>query len=139
MEITNIKFLKYNDDDEKILKDYLSQNTEATKTFRYFKKRDFNVINNHIYTALYFNNNDIIGYGHLDREDNTVWLGIMVSDKFRRLGIGNKIITNLIENYDGEINLSVDKKNISAINLYKSKNFIKLKDNNEIIIMKLKK
>ena len=139
MEITNIKFLKYNDNDEKILKDYLSQNTKATKTFRYFKKRDFNVINNHIYTALYFNNNDIVGYGHLDREDNTVWLGIMVSDKFRRLGIGNKIITNLIENYDGEINLSVDKKNISAINLYKSKNFIKLKDNNEIIIMKLKK
>ena len=63
----------------------------------------------------------------------------MVSDKYRGLGIGKKIMTDLLKNYNGEITLSVDKKNISAINLYKSKNFIKIEENNNIIIMKLKK
>ena len=139
MKITNIKLLKYNNEDEKILKDYLSTNKNATKTFRYYNKRDYKVINDHIYTALYFNEDNILGYGHLDKENDIIWLGIMVSDKYRGLGIGKKIINDLIKNYKGEITLSVDKKNYPAINLYKSKNFTIIKENEEIIIMKLKK
>jgi ribosomal protein S18 acetylase RimI-like enzyme len=139
MKITKIKLLKNIEEDKKNLNKFLSENKSATKTFRYFNKREYDVINNHIYTALYFNNDNILGYGHLDKDNNTVWLGIMVSDKYRGLGIGKKIMTDLLNNYNGEITLSVDKKNISAINLYKSKNFIKIEENNNIIIMKLKK
>jgi hypothetical protein len=117
MKITKIKLLKNIDEDKKNLNKFLSENKSATKTFRYFNKREYDVINNHIYTALYFNNDNILGYGH----------------------IGKKIMTDLLKNYNGEITLSVDKKNIPAINLYKSKNFIKIEENNNIIIMKLKK
>ena len=139
MKITKIKLLKYKEEDKKILNKFLSENKDATKTFRYYDKREYDVINNHIYTALYFNNNNILGYGHLDKEGDTVWLGIMVSDMYRGIGIGKKIISDLIKNYSGEITLSVDKKNNPAINLYKSKNFIKIEENDHIIIMKLKK
>lgn len=140
MNITKIKLLKNNNIDKELLTKFLSENKNATKTFRYYSKRNYSIIhNNHIYTALYYNNKNILGYGHLDKENTTIWLGIMVSDKYIGRGIGKKIMDDLVKNSTGEITLAVDKQNTSAISLYKSKNFIKLKEENNIIIMKLNK
>jgi len=139
MIITKIRLLNDHEEDKKILSKFLSDNKNGVKTFRYYNKRDFSVINNHIYSALYYNEDNILGYGHLDTENDVVWLGIMVSDKYRGMGIGTTIMKDLIKHYDGDILLSVDKDNTPAINIYKKRNFNIFEVRNDIIIMKLEK
>jgi ribosomal protein S18 acetylase RimI-like enzyme len=139
MIVTKIKTIKNCEEDKDLLTKFLTINENATKTFRYYNKRNFNVISDHIYTALYFDGDNVIGYGHLDKGTANVWLGIIVSDNYRGLGVGSEIIDDLIVNYNGEITLSVDKGNLPAINLYKKKKFTTINTTDKIIIMRLKK
>ena len=113
-----------NDKNVNLLKKFIELND--SKNFRYFNSRNVNVIKNHIVTLLVIDDNDIIGYGHLDFE-KYIWLGICVLKKFRGKGYGKLIIKKLIEvaskkNIEN-IFLTVDKENIPAINLYKKFDF----------------
>jgi len=119
------------------LEKFILSNPVGTTKFRYFNVRPYDIIKNHIYTSLYYLNGECIGYGHLDKENNDVWLGIIVSDNNQSKGFGNFIIDDLLSKYDGFIKLSVDKTNIKGQNLYKNKNFIILKENENNIIMGL--
>lgn len=107
-----------------LLKKFIELND--SKNFRYFNSRNVNVIKNHIVTLLVIDDNDIIGYGHLDFE-KYIWLGICVLKKFRGKGYGKLIIKKLIEVANKKnienIFLTVDKENIPAINLYKKFDF----------------
>jgi ribosomal protein S18 acetylase RimI-like enzyme len=114
---------------------FLHSNPIGSKTFRYFSSRDLLVIKNHIITCLYYDNEDIIGYGHLDYENEKTWLGVIVSDSHTSKGYGNMILDDLISSTNDEIYLSVDKNNYVAQNLYKKKQFIKIQENNKNIIM----
>ena len=62
------------------LDEFIKSNINGAKTFRYFSKRPYSVIKNHIYTCLYYIDDVCVGYGHLDFEDKKTWLGIIVSD-----------------------------------------------------------
>jgi ribosomal protein S18 acetylase RimI-like enzyme len=88
---------------------------------------------------LYYQNDECVGYGHLDKENDKIWLGIIVADKHQSNGFGNLIMDDLISKYDGEIYLSVDKDNLKAQELYKKKSFINLKENDKNYIMILKR
>ncbi len=133
-----IKKLKYNkSEDINLLKNFLDNNVSGAKHFRYFEKRPLEIIKNHIVTYIFFDGVEVIGYGHLDLEDGVVWLGIMVSEKYRGKGFGKKIVKKLIKNYDGNIMLSVDSNNIKAFNLYSNLNFTIVEKKDKIIIMKL--
>ena len=50
-----------------------------------------------------------MGYGHLDKEFNTIWFGVAVADKFKGKGIGKKIMKYLID--------YADKNEISELKL----------------------
>lgn len=100
----------------------LDNNPNVTKTFRYYQSRTSFHFENHIYHFLAQKKNDIVGYGHLDYDDK-LWLGMFVVDKFVGLGYGKKILQTLINFSKKDINLSVDKNNISAINLYLGSGF----------------
>lgn len=100
----------------------LDNNPNVTKTFRYYQSRTSSHFENHIYHFLAQKKNDIVGYGHLDYDDK-LWLGMFVTDKFVGLGYGKKILQTLINFSKKDINLSVDKNNISAINLYLGSGF----------------
>jgi RimJ/RimL family protein N-acetyltransferase len=100
----------------------LEHNPNVSKTFRYYRTRTSLHFKNHIYHFLAQSGDDIVGYGHLDYEDK-IWLGMFVSDKFTGQGYGKKILQTLVNYAEKDIHLSVDKDNISAINLYLGSGF----------------
>lgn len=116
----------------------LDNNPEITKTFRYYQSRTSLHFENHIYHFLAQKENDIVGYGHLDYEDK-LWLGMFVTDKFVGRGYGKKILQTLINFSKEDINLSVDKDNISAINLYLGSGFKIYDQTDKIFYCRLKK
>jgi ribosomal protein S18 acetylase RimI-like enzyme len=107
--------------------------------FRYFNKRKFDIIKSHTYTSLYLYDNNVIGYGHIDNEDNKNWLGIFISEKYRNKGIGNIIMEDLLEISIDDVYLTVDKENINAIHLYIKIGFTIEKEENNHYLMIYKK
>lgn len=131
--------LKYSDNKilfKKKLNHFLNENKKITLSFRYYNKRTFEVLENHIYTSLYFKDNECVGYGHLDKEEDKIWLGIAVNENKINLGIGSYIMDDLLNQYDGDIFLTVDINNLPAIKLYNKKKFNILHKNNKYFLMK---
>ena len=118
------------------IKRFLKNCKESLISFRYFNSRDLSAIDNHVLTVLYYNNENPIGYGHLDKENGKVWLGICLADDFRGVGIGKKIMSYMINLSKTDIYLSVDKENIAAINLYEMFGFHIERENIDSIFMK---
>ena len=107
------------------IKDFFLKNEKNQVNFRYFKNRDFNIISNHVKTILLKDNDKIVGYGHLDKdENNQVWLGVMVCDDCIGRGYGKKIMTELLINQKDSIKLSVDIENMIAKKLYENNGFM---------------
>ncbi len=124
-----------------LIKSFLLESPETIKSFRYFENRPLEVVSNHIITIIALFDNRAVGYGHLDKESNTIWFGIAVADSFKGKGIGKKIMKYLIDYADkievSELKLSVDFNNIVAIKMYEKSNFMlekKLQSN--VLIMK---
>jgi GNAT superfamily N-acetyltransferase len=132
----NIKNITNNQKDLEILNNFICSNKHDN--FRYFEKRPLSIIQNHIYTSLYLVDNKLVGYGHLDKENDTIWLGILVSENFRGLKIGSFIMDDLIKQHTGRITLSVDIQNTKAISLYKNKGFNIFETRKNNLIMKNK-
>ena len=109
---------------------FIDQLGTASETFRYFNKRPVTVINSHLTTLLLLHNNLPIAYGHLEKENEIVWLGICVLPGNAGKGFGKLMMHRLIEkakeNNLLSINLTVDKMNIPAINLYGQFKFSKV-------------
>ena len=121
-----------NEEDITILKIFLDNLGEAKNSFRYYNSRPFNVINNHMVTILVIENNLPIGYGHLDVEENIVWLGICVIPKHHNKGIGKIIMSYLISKAQkfkiSNIFLTVDIHNKPAQILYEKFNFKRINE-----------
>ena len=118
---------------------FIKKNPEGCKSFRYFSKRPYNVIRNHIYTCLYYLDDECVGYGHLDKEDDKIWLGILVSDSKKGKKIGDEIMDDLISKTNSDISLSVDVDNLPAYKLYEKKGFVTISRNIYYKTMKLTK
>ena len=121
------------------LKLFFKKNKKSKKNFRYYNTRKFDIIKNHLVTILYYRDNVCVGYGHLDEEENKVWLGIVVDEEHQNLGIGGLIMDDLLSKYKGTIHLSVDRTNIKAQKLYKKKLFTIIEVNKNHYIMELKR
>jgi len=71
-----------------------------------------------------------VAYGHLDKEGDTIWLGVAVIEAYLGLGLGVLVMKKLTdfakENNIPVIKLSVDNNNSSAISLYKKLGFVLL-------------
>lgn len=96
-------------------------------TFRYFQNRRFTVLENHLVTCLLMNENNPAGYGHLDKDGDTVWLGIAIAEEFKGKGLGKLIMEFLVSNAKSnrlsKLKLTVDDGNIPAIRLYEKFGF----------------
>ena len=125
MDDLYIRKVQYNESD--LITEFLEIAGSSLKSFRYFEKRTTNIIINHLTTCLLMKNSKAVGYGHLDIENKTVWLGIAVIESATGKGYGKRIMTYLInsahEKRISVISLTVDKNNQAAINLYTNFNF----------------
>lgn len=110
------------------VKKFLDKAPKAQDTFRYFKKRPVDVIKQHVVTLLGYDDGEVVSYGHLDQEDDVVWLGICVADSAPRKGFGKNMMDALmakaIERGIPRIRLSVDSSNIPAVRLYEKFGFV---------------
>ena len=136
------EIIKINNKNKELISIFLSKAGEALKTFRYYEKRNLDILSNHIITCVMMQNNEVpVGYGHLDKEGKDIWLGIAVSENLIGKGLGKVIINYLIDFAIKEqvsiVKLSVDINNQQAIRLYEKVGFkIDSKCNEKAFIMK---
>ena len=120
-----MKIIEINLSNKHLLENFLKKDIPIA--FRYFKKRNIDIINNHILTILLIDNNNEIGYAHIDYDNNQYWFGICLITEYQSKGYGKKMMEYIFTNEKlkniNEIVLSVDKININAINLYTKFNF----------------
>ena len=112
-----------------LLKHFLATIGDSAKSFRYFTNRPLTIIDNHLLTLLAFSSEGVpVGYGHLDPEDDKIWLGICVAEKQQGKGVGKKILSRLLLEASNlginTVTLSVDEENRTAIALYKKYGFV---------------
>ncbi len=81
-----------------------------------------------------------MAYGHLDSDEGKIWLGVCVSDDHHGNKLGQKMVQHLLKYAErlklSKINLSVDKSNKVAYNLYIKMGFILERDNERSFFMK---
>ncbi|PWB24562.1 GNAT family N-acetyltransferase [Flavobacterium sp. HTF] len=136
---------RINTENISILEQFVQNIGDSVKSFRYFSTRPLEVISNHLLTIVVLNNDMPIGYGHLDKEGDVVWLGIAVSENNKGKGIGKLIMNYLLDYADtesiNEVCLSVDTNNLVAIGLYEKYGFREFKklEKNYAVLMKRKK
>lgn len=122
-----MEIIRINHEDAGLIYEFLGSCSESLKTFRYFEKRKIeDALKNHIVTLLVFHHGYSVGYAHLDKDGEKIWLGICIADKYRGLGLGTKLMKELMEyRPKGKpILLTVDSDNKAAIKLYEKYGFL---------------
>ena len=128
---------------EKLIDGFLKNAGQSLYTFRYFKNRPIRIIENHECTVVLLKTDIIVGYGHLDKENDKTWLGICIAEQEKGKGCGKIIMNYLIEYARAhditKIYLTVDSENTTAVKLYE-KYLFKIEKNisTTTILMKLK-
>ncbi|MBO0937946.1 GNAT family N-acetyltransferase [Fibrella sp. HMF5335] len=112
-----------------LLNDFLARLGEGVRSFRYFEKRPLEVVVDHLLAVVLVDETSgPLAYGHLEREDGVLWLGIAVAEEQKGKGIGKLMMHYLInfarEHNEKTINLTVDKSNAVAAHLYESFGFV---------------
>lgn len=117
-----MRYIKIDLENINLLTNFIDNLVDGKEQFRYYNTRNVSVINNHIVTLVCVNNGIIVSYGHLDKEDDKVWLGICVADDEKNKGYGKKMMNELIrlskELKIKEVCLTVDNGNTIAKSLY---------------------
>lgn len=116
-----------NDSNQYLVEHFIKHAGDSLSTFRYFSKRPFSVLKNHLITLITVELGEPVCYGHLDQEDGVVWLGIAVIDSEIKKGWGTGMMAELIRKAKelklNQIFLSVDNDNLQARHLYEKHGF----------------
>ena len=136
-EIISIDYSKKN-----LVDEFLKNAGSSIKKFRYFDSRPIEVLKNHIATFVVMKDKKVVGYAHLDKENNSVWLGTAVIEEETGKGIGKMIMDKLMSEAKTKevkkITLTVDKDNATAFALYKKYGFQIFKETEKIYYLELK-
>ncbi len=128
-------------DSLRLLENFVENLGDAINTFRYFTKRDLNIVKKHIASFLVLENDAPVAYGHLERVDGIVWLGVCVLPNYQGRKLGMMVMTELIAKAKKkkipEIYLTVDKSNDAAINLYVQLGFAEIEVFDDYVKYKL--
>jgi perosamine synthetase len=125
--LNNIDIIEINHSNIDLLSQFLSN--PLPPTFRYFEKRNIDIIKNHVITLLLMKEKEPIGYAHIDYDKNSdrYWFGICILQQYQNKGYGGLLINNILaESKMKQINniyLTVDNINTYAIKLYLKHNF----------------
>jgi RimJ/RimL family protein N-acetyltransferase len=120
----------------------LIRDSNISSSFRYYKNRQVDIIKNHLITLIGLDDYKTpVSYGHIDKENDTYWIGLFVLIPHQKKGYGTIMLHNLLAYARiNKINLqlSVDSNNIIAKKLYLSCGFYNVKDNETYTIMMTK-
>jgi GNAT superfamily N-acetyltransferase len=123
-----VKIVSIDEKHSEDLNHFLEKAGRSLETFRYFNTRDITSLNSHLTTLLAYLGSEPVGYGHLDRDSDNIWLGVAVSEKLQGKGVGKLIMKSLLsfaDDYDiAIVSLTVDINNEGAINLYRKFGFV---------------
>lgn len=123
------------------LKSFIDRELNKSSSFRYFQSRPIEIINNHVYTILLEVEDTIIGYAHLDRDEedsDKIWLGIAVDRNHHGKGLGKMLMKELLKFSDENnfnLTLSVDLENTPAIKLYEKYGFHVVQNFSSYVLM----
>lgn len=124
----DLKVLQISQENTSKLTSFIENLGDEQESFRYFNSRGLEVLENHVFTFLLLHDKTPIGYGHLDEEDNIIWLGIVVKQEHQGKGFAKEIMQILVNKAQelrlGNIHLSVDNDNQRAIALYERFGFV---------------
>jgi sugar phosphate isomerase/epimerase len=117
-----MQFTRINSSNTNLLEKFVSSAGKSLETFRYFSSRPFSIVKNHVCTWVIVESGQVEAYGHLDKEGDTVWLGIAVAEHAKGKGFGKKMMQRLMDAALAlglpKVKLSVDHVNAAAIKLY---------------------
>ena len=139
MENTLIEFFKDTIIDD--LKKIINDSPNGIKTFRYFLKRNYEIVNTHTVSKIFYVNNNPVGYFHIEKDNNNYWFGILISDKNAGKGYSKKIMKQAIDEAERlkiDLKLSVDKTNYIAYSLYKKSGFKLIEERQTYYLMEKK-
>jgi ribosomal protein S18 acetylase RimI-like enzyme len=136
-----LEIILLNKNNRSLINNFLETASQALHHFRYFNSRPLDVLDNHLATYLLQLDGQMVGYGHLDREGDIVWLGIAISDAHQGIGLGQLMMHLLIAvaklNKLSSIQLAVDNDNVKAISLYQKFGFQTFSKTSTLTFMKL--
>ncbi len=88
----------------------------------YNLKEELENVNKKYY--LFFENEKVVGFINISiTEEDVEVINIIVTERYRKKNIGNKLLNYVISNYKQKIFLEVNVNNYGAIALYKKNNF----------------
>jgi ribosomal protein S18 acetylase RimI-like enzyme len=134
MDSKDVKFLTINGYTNRIglVSEFWDNLKLGRSSFRYFSKRPINIVNNHLFCCVIIDAEDIVAYGHLDPDEDRVWLGVAVSDNYVGKGFGSAMVEKLVDVAVKKnlraIYLAVDLDNLAAKKIYVKMGFIELPD-----------
>ncbi len=107
--------------------------------FRYYDSRPLDIMDHHLATFVIRHQGASIAYGHLDKEDDTIWLGIAIAENFQGKGLGKLMMAHLLSyarlQKISKIKLAVDLDNYAAIPLYKKFGFKEYQSTKKVFFM----
>lgn len=120
--LRTLQFKRVDISNTHLLENFVKRAGKSLDTFRYFAKRPYTIVQQHACTWVILEDGQAEAYGHLDKEGDTVWLGIAVTDHARGKGYGRAMMQRLMDSALAlglqRVRLSVDHVNENAIRLY---------------------
>jgi len=90
-----------------------------------------------VYFYKVYDNNNLIGSTHLEKQGTTLFMNILVFPKFQRMGLGTTIIKDIQNNILGldydRIEISIDETNTASLRLFENAGFIRISKDDELI------
>lgn len=90
-----------------------------------------------VYFYKVYENNKMVGSIHLEKNENLLYMDILVFPEFQRMGFGTKIIKDIQDDifeleYE-KIEISIDESNVASIQLFSNAGFVFMSKEDELI------
>lgn len=90
-----------------------------------------------VYFYKVYNGSELVGAIHLEKQETTMFLSIMVMPGFQRMGMGTRILKDILGNTLGldyeKIQVSIDERNTASRKLFGNMGFVAASRDEELI------
>lgn len=135
-----MEILRINSQNRQLVTEFLEiAGTATLEKFRYYDARPLKIIDHHLATFIIHHESKSIAYGHLDQEEDIIWLGIAIAESFQGQGLGKLMMIHLLTyarlQKISKIKLAVDLDNRAAIPLYRKFGFKEINRTKKVLFM----